>query len=141
MSAPSRRTFVNAAVILGVGLFALGGVSVIPPLRDLERQMVKAIALHLDPAESAFSGNGSQDEPWRRWKAKPAAVPEPVRILSVDDDADAWYSASPPSPVDCALMFARLREAGHSAIGCGYLMAWDDPEALAIMIETYLKKR
>jgi hypothetical protein len=124
---------VNAAVILGVGLFALGGVSVIPPLRDLERRMVQEISLRLDPVESAFSGNGSQDRPWQRWKTKPALASEPVRVLSVDDDPDAWFSSSPPSPVDCALMFSRLREAGHSTVGCGYLMAWDDPEALALL--------
>jgi hypothetical protein len=133
VSAPSRRTFVNAAVVLGVGLFALGGVSLIPPLRDLEREMVKAISLQLDPAESAFSGSGSQEKPWRRWKAKPAVVPEPVRLLSVDDDPDRWYASSPPLPVDCALIFARLREAGHTTVGCGYLMAWEEAEPLALL--------
>jgi hypothetical protein len=133
VSAPSRRTFVNAAAILGVGLFALGGVSMIPSLRDLEREMVKAISLHLDPAESAFSGNGSQEKPWRRWKAKPAVVPEPVRLLSIDDDPERWYASSPPSPVDCALIFARLRETGHTTVGCGYLMAWEEAEPLAVL--------
>ena len=133
MSAPSRRTFVNAAVILGVGLFALGGVSLIPPLRDLEREMVKGMSLHLDPAESAFSGNGSPEKPWRRWKAKPAVVPEPVRLLSIDDDPEHYFSSSPPSPVDCALIFASLREAGHTTVGCGYLMAWEEAEPLALL--------
>ena len=132
MSAPSRRTFVNAAVILGVGLFALGGVSLIPSLRDLERAMIKKIALHIDPAESAFSGNGSQEKPWRRWRAKPAVVPEAVRLLSIDDDPERWYASSPPSPVDCALIFARLHETGHKTVGCGYLMAWDEAEPLAL---------
>jgi hypothetical protein len=133
VSAPSRRTFVNAAAILGVGLFALGGVSMIPSLRDLEREMVKAIALHLDPAESAFSGNGSEERPWRRWKAKPAVVPEPVRLLSIDDDPERYFSSAPPSPVDCALIFSSLRETGHTTVGCGYLMAWDEAEPLAVL--------
>lgn len=133
MSAPSRRTFVNAAVILGAGLFALGGVSGITPLRNAERQLVKRLALSFDPADSAFGGEGSQEKPWRRWKAKPVVIPEPPRFLAVDDDPDGYFSVSPPSPVDLAVVFARLKEAGHRSIGSGYLMAWEDPDPLAVL--------
>lgn len=132
MSAPSRRTFVNAAVILGAGLFALGGVSAIAPLRNAEREVVKRLALSFDPAASAFGGEGSQDKPWRRWKAKPAVVPEPPRFLTVDDDPEGWFATSPPSPVDFAVLFARLKEAGHTKVASGYLMAWEDPDPLAL---------
>ncbi|QJE97017.1 hypothetical protein [Luteolibacter luteus] len=133
MSAPSRRTFVNAAVILGVGLFALGGVSSIPPLRKAEREAVKKLALSFDPAESAFGGEGSQDKPWRRWKAKPAVVPEAPRFLTVDDDPEGWFSTSPPSPVDFAILFSRLKGAGHTKIGSAYLMAWEQNDPLALV--------
>lgn len=133
MSAPSRRTFVNAAVILGAGLFALGGVSSVVPLRNAEREVVKRLALSFDPADSAFGGEGSQQRPWRRWKSKPVVVPEPPRFLAVDDDPEGYFSTSPPSPVDLAVLFARLKDAGHSRIGSGYLMAWDEPDPLALV--------
>jgi len=133
VSVLSRRPFVNAAVILGAGLFALGGVCCIGPLRDAELAVVKRLALSFDPAESAFGGEGSQDKPWRRWKAKPVVTPEPPRFLTIDDDPEAYFSTSPPSPVDCAILFARLREAGHRVVGSGYLMAWDEPDPLALV--------
>ncbi len=133
MSAPSRRTFVNAAVILGAGLFALGGTAAIAPLRSAERGIVARIASAADPAESAFGGEGSQEKPWMRWKAKPVVVPEPPRFLAVDDDPEGYFSTSPPAPVDCAVLFARLREAGHRVIASGYLFAWEDPDPLATL--------
>lgn len=133
MSAPSSRTFINAAVILGAGLFALGGISRVASLRDAERGVVKRLSLLLDPAESAFGGQGSQAKPWLRWKAKPSVAPEPPRFLAVDADPEGYFSTSPPAPVDCAVLFARLRDAGHRVIGSGYLMAWDEPDSLAVL--------
>ncbi len=133
MSAPSRRTFVNAAVILGAGLFALGGTSAVAPLRDAEKSVVRRLSLALDPADSAFGGQGSQDKPWVRWKAKPEVVPDPPRFLAVDDDPEGYFSTSPPSPVDSAVLFSRLRDAGHRVIGSGFLFSWEDPDPLALL--------
>jgi len=127
----SRRTFANAAILLGAGLFALGGASRIPPLGWIERQAVQALAGAIDPAERRIDGPGSRDEPWLRRVAIPPAT-TPPRFLGIDDDPEQWFSSSPLSPVDHALIFARLREAGHRVIGVGHLMTWDEPEPLAI---------
>lgn len=132
MITPSRRTFTNAAVLLGVGLFALGGTALIPPLAWAERQLVKAFAGLVDPAERIIDGRGSLREPWTRRSATPPEATPPPRILTIDDDPDQWFSSSPLSPVDHALIFARLREAGHKVLGVGHLMAWDEPEPLAM---------
>lgn len=127
----SRRTFANAAILLGAGLFALGGASRIPPLAWIDRQALGALAGMLDPAQLRIDGPGSHDEPWMRRVAIPPTTTAP-RFLGIDDDPDQWFSSSPLSPVDHALIFARLREAGHRVIGVGHLMAWDEPEPLAI---------
>ncbi|WP_193210852.1 hypothetical protein [Luteolibacter marinus] len=132
MTTPSSRTFTHAAIILGVGLFALGAVSLIPPLRSLERQAVKTLAVSVQPVDTLIDGAGSQKEPWTRRQVTPPVVPVPPRFLAIDDDPEGWFSTSPLSPVDHALIFARLREAGHHVIGVGNLMAWDEPESLAI---------
>ena len=133
MSALSRRPLVNAAVILGVGLFALGAAPSLPPLAKAERALVEGLSLQIDPTPSAFTGDGSQEQPWRRWKAKPPPPAEPVRLLSIVADPEGWFSSSPPAPVDCAQIFKRLYDAGHRHIACGYLMAWDEPDPLAIV--------
>ena len=132
MTTPSRRTFTNAAVLLGVGLFALGGTALIPPLRWVERQLVKGFAGMVDPAERIIDGRGSHEDPWTRRSATPPEATPPPRFLTIDDDPDQWFSSSPLSPVDHALIFARLREAGHAVLGVGHLMAWDEPEPLAM---------
>ena len=132
MTTPSRRTFTNAAVLLGVGLFALGGTALIPPLRWVERQLVKVLAGAVDPAERIIDGRGSHEAPWTRRSATPPEATPPPRFLTIDDDPDQWFSSSPLSPVDHALIFARLREAGHGVLGVGHLMSWEAAEPLAM---------
>ena len=134
MSTPSRRTFTHAAVLLGAGLFALGGVSLIPPLRALERWMVKGLAYTVEPetADIILDGNGSQKSPWTRRKSVPPPVQTPPRVLNIDDDPEGYFSTSPLAPIDHSLIFAGLSEAGHKVLGVGHLMAWDDPEPLAM---------
>lgn len=134
MSTPSRRTFTHAAVLLGAGLFALGGVSLIPPLRALERWMVKGLACTVEPAtvDIILDGDGSQKSPWTRRKSVPPPVQTPPRLLNIDDDPEGYFSTSPLAPIDHSLIFARLSEAGHKVLGVGHLMAWDEPETLSI---------
>ncbi len=132
MSALPRRPLVNAAVILGVGIFALGAGPSIPFLSRAGLRLVEQLGLKLDPTPSAFSGDGSPEQPWQRWKSKPAPPPEPVVLLSVEQGEQGWFSTFPPAPVDCAVVFKRLREAGHRNIGCGYLMAWDEANAVGV---------
>jgi len=132
VNTPSSRTFTNAAILLGVGLFMLGAASLIPPLRVLERFIVKRIALEIDPVDTILDGQGSQENPWTRRKAVPPIVPPPPRLLTIDDDPEKWFSAQPLAPVDHALIFARLADVGHKTLGVGHLMAWDAPEPLAM---------
>jgi hypothetical protein len=134
VSTPSRRTFTHAAVLLGAGLFALGGVSLIPPLRALERWMVKGVAYTVEPetADIILDGNGSQKSPWTRRKSVPPPVQTPPRVLNIDDDPEGYFSTSPLAPIDHSVIFAGLSEAGHKVLGVGHLMAWDDPEPLAM---------
>lgn len=134
MSTPSRRTFTHAAVLLGGGLFALGGVSLIPPLRALERWMVKGLAYTVEPetADIILDGNGSQKSPWTRRKSVPPPVQTPPRVLNIDDDPEGYFSTSPLAPIDHSVIFAGLSEAGHKVLGVGHLMAWDEPEPLAM---------
>lgn len=134
MSTPSRRTFTHAAVLLGAGLFALGGVSLIPPLRALERWMVKGLAHTVEPgtADIILDGNGSQKSPWTRRKSVPPPVQTPPRLLNIDEDPEGYFSTSPLAPIDHSVIFAGLSEAGHKVLGVGHLMAWDDPEPLAM---------
>lgn len=133
MSTPSRRTFTYAAVLLGAGLFALGGVSLIPPLRALERWMVKGLAYTVEPetVDIILDGNGSQKSPWTRRKSVPPPVQTPPRLLNIDDDPEGYFSTSPLAPIDHSVIFAGLSEAGHKVLGVGHLMAWDEPEPLA----------
>lgn len=130
MSALPRRPLVNAAVILGVGVFALGAAPSIPVLSKAGLKLVEKLGLKLDPTPSAFSGDGSPEQPWQRWKSKPAPPQEPIALLTIDQDEDGRFSSSPPSPVDLAVVFKILHEAGHRHLGCGYLMAWEQPDSL-----------
>lgn len=132
MSALPRRPLVNAAVILGVGIFALGAAPSIPALSKLGLKLVGQLGHKLDPTPSAFTGDGSPDQPWQRWKSKPTPANEPVALLSIDADEGSYFSASPPAPADCVIIFKRLSDAGHRSIGCGYLMAWEEPDPLAM---------
>ncbi|MCW1884619.1 hypothetical protein OKA04_07730 [Luteolibacter flavescens] len=132
MTTPSSRTFTHAAILLGVGLFALGGASLIAPLRTLERWIVKRVAVAIDPVDTIVDGQGSQEVPWTRRLAVPPATPPPVRMLTIDEDPERWFSASPLAPVDHATIFARLADVGHKTLGVGHLMAWDEPQPLAM---------
>jgi hypothetical protein len=132
VNTPSHRTFTHAAVLLGAGLFALGATSLITPLQSLERQMVKTLAFAVEPVETILDGDGSAKKPWTRRKATPAISAPPPRLLNIDDDPEGYFSASPLAPVDHAVIFSSLHEAGHRVIGVSHLMAWEDSEPLAM---------
>lgn len=132
MNTPSRRTFTHAAILLGAGLFALGATPLVAPLRSIERQLVKALALSIDPVDTLLDGNGSAEKPWTRRKATPAPAAPPPRFLNIDDDPEGYFSTSPLAPVDHAVILSSLHEAGHRVIGIGHLMAWEESEPLAM---------
>lgn len=132
MSAPSLRTLIVTVILLGAGLFALGGSALIPGLPSAERGLIGWVARVVDGVTSDISGEGSAESPWMRRKPSPVQESLPPRILMIDDDSEGWFSASPLAPIDHALILARLADAGHRNLGVGHLMAWDEPDSLAM---------
>lgn len=94
--------------------------------------MVKSLAFAVDPVDTILDGDGSQKKPWTRRKEVPPVLPPPPRLLNIDDDPEGYFSSSPLAPVDHAVIFSSLHEAGHRVLGVGHLMAWEESEPLAM---------
>jgi hypothetical protein len=94
--------------------------------------MVKSLAFAVDPVDTILDGDGSQKKPWTRRKEVPPVLPPPPRLLNIDDDPEGYFSSSPLSPVDHAVIFSSLHEAGHRVLGVGHILAWEESEPLAM---------
>lgn len=124
-------------VLLAAGVCGFGvwhGLASHPGLKAVDRTLFELGAESFANPPFFISGDGSHAKPWSlRTLAAPGSKPAvpPPTVLGIDDDRDGVFQASPPSPVDYAVIFRNLHRLGTRHLAHGMVMAWDDPDPIA----------
>ena len=58
---------------------------------------------------------------------------EPLPDIVITDDPDRVFQASPPSPVDFAIILKNLRRLGRDSIAIGTPLAWSEMDGISMM--------
>ncbi|MFD0893537.1 hypothetical protein KBB96_19080 [Luteolibacter ambystomatis] len=121
-----------AAALAGFGVWKLSTDT--PWLRPVDRASFQSVAGAFANPPFFISGEGTYQQPWGlRTLAAPDRKAKGTlpAALSIGDDKDGVFQASPPSPVDYAVILRNLDRLGVKHVAIGAVMAWDSSDPYA----------
>ena len=125
---------VSAAVAAGSWKFLPGG--------DLDRAVFTAVAGGFANPKPFVEGRGSDVLPWRLWSSPAETQVEPRQdpvVVSLGDDVDGFFQASPPAPIDFAVVLKNFLRLGVKKASTAVVMAWEAPDPIGLAaLETSL---
>lgn len=82
-----------------------------------------------------ISGSGSFQKPWqlRTFASvqRPDSGSAPL-IVSLGDDAGAFFQSSPPSPIDMAVILTNFQRLGARKAATAAVLAWNEPDPIGL---------
>jgi len=132
---PFFRTWIVTALVAVLAWVLLPG-------RALDRRVLEILAYRQLSPPVEISGDGSHSEPWElRGGALNAKRSEDWSFVQLTDDLDGTFQGSPHSPIDFALIFSNLHRLGARDLACAAVLAWEDPDPVALTaMEIEMKK-
>ena len=119
---------------LCAALAALAGWHFLPGTA-IDRALFHLVARSQANPPFFISGNGSFTQPWQLRTI--ATVPRvdsgsaPL-IVSLGDDAGAFFQSSPPSPIDMAVILNNFQRLGANQASIAAVLAWDAPDPIGL---------
>ena len=127
----SYRSRAAAVVIL---MALVSGVFV--PGSWLDGLVFRWMAGMVDGQTVWVGGEGSHEDPWKLrvliGEADDPSDAAPVMVW-VGEDPDGIFQASPPSPVDYAVIFSNMSRLGVRHAACAVVLAWDEPDMIGLL--------
>lgn len=108
------------------------------PGTALDFKCLTTLTHKMTRAPLKFSGAGSHAAPWAISPPDPASQPAPwvppplPTMVALGDDAEGFFQASPPAPIDMAVIFQNLHRLGVKKTASAAVLAWDAPDAIAL---------
>ncbi len=78
-------------------------------------------------------GGAASTHTLHTFKQQPTLPSEPLPDIVITDDPDRVFQASPPSPVDFAIILKNLRRLGRDSIAIGMPLAWSETDGISLM--------
>jgi hypothetical protein len=82
-----------------------------------------------------ITGDGSFQKPWQLRTFASVQRPDtgsaPL-IVSLGDDAGAFFQSSPPSPIDMAVILSNFQRLGATKAATAAVLAWDAPDPIGL---------
>jgi hypothetical protein len=78
-------------------------------------------------------GGGDSAYTLHTLKQQPTTPTELLPDIVITDDTDRVFQASPPSPVDFAIILKNLRRLGRDSIAIGTPLAWSETDVISMM--------
>ncbi len=125
-----RRLWVllfSAATALGVWKYF--------PSSELDRRGFIAVAGNFPELPLQVSGDGTHASPWALGEipTRPKSpLPPAPAIISLGDDAEGFFQASPPAPIDFSVILANFKRLGATKVATAAVLAWDAPDPIAL---------
>ena len=137
MSGSFQRRF---WVLLASAVVAAGAWKFLPG-SGLDRAVFAKVAGGFAEPTPFVEGQGSHAVPWKIWSsAETQANPwqDPV-VVSLRDDTEGFFQASPHAPIDLAVILKNLRRLGVKHASTAAVLAWDAPDPIGLAaLETAL---
>lgn len=86
----------------------------------------------LSGSPNHITGSGTIPDPWKVIQRDQATDAPSPAVLKIDDVEPDYFEQLPPPPADLIVVLTRLNQRHIPALGIGYPLEWDDPDALAI---------
>jgi len=121
-------------VLLASGAAALSVWNTVPGTL-LDRGAFTAVAGGFVNGPLFVSGAGSHEKPWQlrafSTEAKPDKRQAPV-IVSLGDDLEGFFQASPPAPIDMAVIFTNFQRLGAKKAATAAVLSWEAPDPIGL---------
>ena len=128
-------------VFLASAAVAAGAWKTLPGSR-LDRAAFTAIAGGFTNPPPFVEGQGSDAAPWKIWSPSAETQenpwPDPV-VVSLGDDPEGFFQASPHAPIDLAVVLKNLQRLGVKHASTAAVLAWETPDPIGLAaLETSL---
>ncbi len=121
-------------VLLASGAAAYGVWKSVPGT-PVDRAAFTAVAGGFVNGPLFVSGGGSHPKPWQlrafSTEAKPDKRQAPV-IVSLGDDLEGFFQASPPAPIDMAVIFTNFQRLGAKKAATSAVLSWETPDPIGL---------
>ncbi|MDP4625933.1 MAG: hypothetical protein NWT08_12430 [Akkermansiaceae bacterium] len=110
------------------------GFAVIPGCFP-DRVLLSLSTFAAKDSRSFFTGDGSQASPYRLHTFGLGIGKTPEKkptIISINDDPDQVFQASPPSPVDFAIILRNLKRLGMDRVAISFPLTWEETDAISL---------
>lgn len=78
-------------------------------------------------------GGAASTHTLHTFKQQATTPSEPLPDIVITDDPDRVFQASPPTPVDFAIILKNLRRLGRDSIAIGTPLAWSETDGISLM--------
>jgi hypothetical protein len=105
------------------------------PGSGLDRAAITTVAGSFANPPLFVTGKGTHAAPWQVHSM--TAVPRPDTrqapvIISLGDDLENFFQASPPAPIDLAVVFSNIHRLGAKKAATAALLAWEAPDPIGL---------
>lgn len=101
----------------------------------MDEALVKTVAATTSNPPFIITGSGTDPQPWSLRVLDPSRKADPTHeptVISIGDDPEGIFQASPPTPVDLAVVLKQMRRLGATKPAISASLAWNQPEMIAI---------
>ena len=105
------------------------------PGTDLDRVAFTTVAGSFTNPPLFVTGKGSHDVPWKLGSMTAEAKVDPRQapvIVSLGDDAGGFFQASPPAPIDVAVIFSNFYRLGARKAATAAVFTWEAPDPIGL---------
>jgi hypothetical protein len=124
------RRYASIVCSLIVGLIAYWLI----PGSKVERYAFLITTIPFTGSQSLIDGDGSAQKPYAHKTSKDLdlkKISQPLDI-TITDDPNQIFQASPPSPIDFAVILKNLTRLQQDFVAIGIPLTWTDPETIAL---------
>lgn len=109
------------------------GMWLVVPGSGFERNVVKVMAHRLAEPPVEISGAGSHADPWQMTASSTSGESGSLpSTVALKDNLENIFQSSPHSPIDMAVIFKNLQRLGNKQLACSVLLAWEEPDPIAL---------
>ncbi len=105
------------------------------PGTEIDRTVFTTVASRFLEPPLFVEGQGSPICPWELRTLTLEKKPDPRQaplLVTLDDDLEGFFQASPPAPIDLAVVLKNIQRLGAKKAATAVVMAWEAPDPIGL---------